>query len=280
MCRLNNCHFLNLRYNMLTLLISMLFQVVVGVEYTEDDIFVRYVTMDIEDVKEGDMVFSYDTETGCVEQKEVTDVFVRETDHLNYLTIIDSTGEEQIIETTDEHPFWVIDSATGIGRWVDAKDLQTGDRFLDANGNVSTLENKDRIEYHDGIAVYNFTVEGNHDYFVIAAGEYGQTCILVHNAGIGYRVMSNDEYIDASKGIWKDSDLVKGDKIEMGNKWLWDNPESAAKWKSLCDANGDKGQIITKVETINPIESYPAFPHAPQGTAYHVPIPDLIKASK
>ena len=37
-----------------------------------------------------------------------TAVFVRETDHINYLTIIDEHGNEQIIETTDAHPFWVV----------------------------------------------------------------------------------------------------------------------------------------------------------------------------
>jgi hypothetical protein len=35
----------------------------------------------------------------------------------------------------------------------------------------------------EGITVYNFTVDGNHDYFVIAQEyEFEQTCILVHNA--------------------------------------------------------------------------------------------------
>jgi hypothetical protein len=34
----------------------------------------------------------------------------------------------------------------------------------------------------EGVTVYNFTVDGNHNYFVIAAGdEFGQTCVLVHN---------------------------------------------------------------------------------------------------
>jgi len=65
----------------------------------------------------------------------------------------------------------------------------------------------------------------------------------------------------------------------MGSKWMWDNPESAQLWKDFCDANGDVGQIITQVETLNPIDTYPHFPHDPQGTAYHVPNPELIKAT-
>ena len=39
-----------------------------------------------------------------------------------------------------------------------------------------------RVEQAGGIAVFNFTVEGNHNYFILAKEyEYGQTCILVHN---------------------------------------------------------------------------------------------------
>ena len=33
--------------------------------------------------------------------------------------------------------------------------------------------------------VFNFSVEGNHNYFVLAKEyEYGQTCVLVHNADV------------------------------------------------------------------------------------------------
>ena len=34
----------------------------------------------------------------------------------------------------------------------------------------------------DGVAVFNFTVEGNHNYFILAKDyDYGQACVLVHN---------------------------------------------------------------------------------------------------
>ena len=73
-----------------------------------------------------------------------------------------------------------------LGYLVEAKDLREGDVFLGANGELSTLVATERVVFPDGIKVYNFTVDGNHDYFVIAAtDEYGQTCILVHNAKCG-----------------------------------------------------------------------------------------------
>ena len=40
------------------------------------------------------------------------------------------------------------------------------------------------VEQEGGVAVFNFTVEGNHNYFILAKEyECGQTCVLVHNAG-------------------------------------------------------------------------------------------------
>jgi hypothetical protein len=80
-------------------------QIVVGAEYDENDVFVQYVTQNIEDIKVGDWVYSYDTLTGEVTQKEVTATFVRESDHINYLTILDENGNVQVLETTDGHPF-------------------------------------------------------------------------------------------------------------------------------------------------------------------------------
>ena len=179
-------------------------QVVVGMEYDADGNFVQYVTMNIEDIKVGDLVYSYDTITGEVSLKAVTATSALRSGHINYLTIIDEHGNEQVIETTDTHPFWVVTDdpdleraarefadgfyheniAPGLnGFWVEAKDLRIGDVFLGANGELSTLANVVRVEQEGGIAVFNFTVEGNHNYFVLAKEEeYGQTCVLVHNA--------------------------------------------------------------------------------------------------
>ena len=129
------------------------------------------------------------------------------------------------IETTDSHPFWVVTDEPDLeraarsvvdengvwlyhenvgptehGYWVEAKDLREGDVFLGANGELSTLVVAERVVFPDGIRVYNFTVDGNHDYFVIAAvNDYGQTCVLVHNA------------------CW--DDLIKNSTLKkMGNK--------------------------------------------------------------
>ena len=61
--------------------------------------------------------------------------------------------------------------------------MQVGDVFLGANGELLTLAATERVVFPEGIKVYNFSVEDNHNYFILAqVGEFGQTCVLVHNA--------------------------------------------------------------------------------------------------
>jgi len=56
---------------------------------------------------------------------------------------------------------------------------------------LTTVVAIERVDYPDGIMVYNFSVDGNHNYFVIAEGdEYGQTSILVHNASVILRELA------------------------------------------------------------------------------------------
>ena len=154
--------------------------------------------------EDGEAKTGENTET--VSLRQVTETVVLKSDHINYLTIIDEEGNEQTIETTDSHPFWVVTDEPDLERaarsvvdengvilyheniepglngfWVEAKDLREGDVFIGANGELSTLVAKERVEFPDGIKVYNFTVDGNHNYFVVAQGEFGQTCMLVHN---------------------------------------------------------------------------------------------------
>ena len=173
-----------------------------------EDGTILYDTKSIEDIEVGDLVYSYNTITGEYEYSEVTSTMALTSKHVCYLTIEDEQGNEQTIETTDAHPFWVVSedpdltrsageyvnengvwlyhenmAPTDNGYWVEAKDLRVGDVFLGADGKLSTLTNKTRVEQDGGIAVFNFTVEGNHNYFVLAKDfGYGQSCVLVHNA--------------------------------------------------------------------------------------------------
>jgi len=131
-----------------------------------------------------------------------------------------------VIETTDSHPFWVdtdnpdlsraarrVVDENGVilyheniepglnGFWVEAKDLLVGDVFLGANGELTTLVDIERVQFDESIKVYNFTVDGNHNYFVIAkCDEYGQTCVLVHNANYWDDLVKGSNVLKPPKG--------------------------------------------------------------------------------
>ncbi|CAM2069556.1 Pretoxin HINT domain-containing protein [Sulfidibacter corallicola] len=117
----------------------------------------------IEDVQVGDQVWSYRERSGEIELNEVLELHRREAKRLVELTI---DGES--IVTTEEHPFYVI----GHG-WKGAIHLEPGDRVLDRAKAAAVVDAK-WVRLTDA-PVYNFTVAGNHNYYV------SRELVLVHN---------------------------------------------------------------------------------------------------
>jgi len=79
--------------------------------------------------------------------------------------------EDEEIETTPTHPFWVI----GKG-WVAAGDIEAGDKVYLYSGEGKEVKEV-RFEYLDTpIKVYNFEVEDWHTYFV------SEQDVFVHNS--------------------------------------------------------------------------------------------------
>ncbi|SHN07856.1 intein C-terminal splicing region/intein N-terminal splicing region/RHS repeat-associated core domain-containing protein, partial [Chryseobacterium carnipullorum] len=116
----------------------------------------------IEDIKEGDLVWSYNEETNKKELKKVVELSRNTSSSLVKISV---NGTE--ITCTPEHPFYVN------GNWVEAKDLRKGMLLTTLDGTTSPVES---IIFLDGkVKVYNFEVEGNHNYYVSEKG------ILVHN---------------------------------------------------------------------------------------------------
>ena len=119
----------------------------------------------IEAVKAGDYVWSENPETYEKALKKVKKIFVREKDSIIRLSI---NGE--VIETTDEHPFYV----DGKG-WVKAAELKAGDEVRTADGSAAAVESLESITSDEPIKVYNFEVEDFHTYYV------SEQKVLVHN---------------------------------------------------------------------------------------------------
>ncbi|HEO1816568.1 TPA: hypothetical protein VAM31_001628, partial [Acinetobacter baumannii] len=122
----------------------------------------------IVEIKEGDLVLARHEETGEIAYKPVKRVFVVPNRRIYLLKTINSLGKENIIEVSDDHPFWVVDK-----KWVDSIELKEGDQLLDANNQVHkvvSITETDRVE-----TTYNLEIEGYHTYFA------GDVSIWVHN---------------------------------------------------------------------------------------------------
>ena len=140
------------------------------------------------------------------------------------------------------------------GYWVEAKDLRVGDVFLGVNGEISTLTNIVRIEQAGGIAVFNFTVEGNHNYFILEKeNDYGQSCVLVHNALFYHGTDSNSANSIVNQGLRKDKMRQAAGGIEDGKGLsLTPDLETAqtwAQWRAL-ERGGDPSIVAIDQDAV------------------------------
>jgi RHS repeat-associated protein len=118
----------------------------------------------IEQIAAGDEVWSWNEETGEFQLGKVGSTHVRQVDN----EVMVQTADETITATLT-HPFRVENKG-----WVQAGDLQPGDRLISLDGGTETVTETTTT---DATAlVYNFEVEGTHTYFV------GEQPVLVHNA--------------------------------------------------------------------------------------------------
>ncbi len=142
----------------------------------------------IEIVLPGDRVWACDLTTSKWELRSVVETYV--TEYVGETIRVMVAGEW--IESTRHHPFWVAEGknladrptpehvaaamaegGTLPGRWVDAGDLELGDLVLFKDGRRAPIE---AIEVHlVAVQVYNFQVEGLHNYAV------GLDSVLAHN---------------------------------------------------------------------------------------------------
>lgn len=120
----------------------------------------------IEDIKVGDMVYSYNLDNNERELKKVTGTIISSSIDTYTITI-----ENEKIEMTPRHQVYIIDKG-----WVRAYDLKLGDKVLSADKKVATISDIKYNMYDKKIKTYNLTIEGNSNYYV-SNNKY-----LVHNA--------------------------------------------------------------------------------------------------
>ena len=158
----------------------------------------------IEEIKVGDLVYSYNEILKIPELKKVTRTFINETEEIYNLKI----GME-ILKATENHPFYLRD----IG-WVSVKNLKIGDEILLYNEQVEKVIEISKEEKN--IHVYNFEVEDNHSYYV------GISSFLVHN-DCGQKVNNNaltpeqvklDNFTQKGGKIQEFADGIKGQSYD------------------------------------------------------------------
>ncbi len=120
----------------------------------------------IEDIKVGDMVYSYNLDNNEKELKKVTRTIKSSTEETYIVTI---NGKK--VEMSPRHYVYIVDKG-----WVRAYDLKVGDKMLSSDKKVIDITNIERKNYEGGISTYNLTVDGNSNYYV------SEIQVLVHNA--------------------------------------------------------------------------------------------------
>jgi len=155
-------------------------------------------TKPIERVREGDLVKSRNPATGVTEAKQVTETFSHVAPQVLTLTLSDpKTGlPVEHLVCTPEHPFYV----DGKG-FVLAGDLGIGTSLVTRAGPCLTLCSvewqRDAAGAAGGARVYNFTVTGDHTYFV---GNTGGGA-WVHNDSFPIKVVPGGEGDDLAQVV-------------------------------------------------------------------------------
>lgn len=157
----------------------------------------------IEEIQTGDLVFSFDENTGRYGVNKVTETFINEVEVLVQVTIAGTT-----LLVTEEHPFY----NPSYKNWVPAKNIKAGDDVLLLNGEYAEVAEVTRLLLDEPCKVYNFTVENDHTYFV------GEDAVLVHNECDNIKSLRD-------KGV---RDAWKQEKIAVMNgtsKYNWTTDE-------------------------------------------------------
>lgn len=125
--------------------------------------------INIENIKIGDWVLSYNQESHTNEYSQVLDTMTFKVQENMYKIHINNAT----LQVTGVHKFLI--TRHGKEQWISAEQLQVGDKVRFANGKHHIIDDI-TIEYKT-VQVYNFEVSGNHNYYV------GKDQILAHNKG-------------------------------------------------------------------------------------------------
>lgn len=115
----------------------------------------------IEDIKVGDYVLSYNEETKENEYNRVYDTFIHRN---NNEDLYELTIKGKVLKVTEAHRFYVKEKGTDFYAWKAVRNLNIGDVIIDNNKTEHEITN---INFYSHFGtVYNITVENNYNYYV------------------------------------------------------------------------------------------------------------------
>ncbi len=184
--------------------------------------------INIEDIRKGDMVLSFDFQTEQNVEARVSEKFVNWTD---FVVLININGE--VVESTLSHPFWLPERKI----WIAASSLKTGMLLKGSNGESIIVNG---IEIEEVVKnTYNFEVENLHTYFV------GNNAVLVHNDDSVSKFLSTKEF---NSYVYVIRDAETGKVIYVGQSIQEPNTRLT---QHLGDPDSAVGQYLRK-QGINP----------------------------
>ncbi|WP_151779963.1 polymorphic toxin type 47 domain-containing protein [Acinetobacter bereziniae] len=208
----------------------------------------------IESIEVGTLVPTKNLETGLIELKPVSKTYLTEGKEIYRLTTEDKNKNLEVVEVTDNHPYWVIGSG-----WVDSAQLLPEMNLT--NKENETVKVISVVPLGQTQNTYNLEVEDNHNYFV------GKQNILVHNCNCNL-VGKNWSFNPAKDVDWRGSGKSYLDGLEEAfsrtgvprnefkiTKWgktaegksipvQWDGPNGASVNLDIPQFNNMKNGVI------------------------------------
>lgn len=208
----------------------------------------------IQSITQGDWVYSLDEVSGKYSYKQVLAQYYNPYKETVYLTIKNQTGTEQTIVSNKIHPFFTIPreitfsseghiykGAIAGGQWVDAANLQEGNRLLDSNNKWQEVVSV--IIKPESLRAYNLTVDQTHTYFI--KGLENSDGVWVHNvcsnpvqAKNGLVYQSNSKHTLGGAGNRPNAGIEPKNSLE-----LFSNSYSSGKKRYSVDSDGNIHQF-------------------------------------
>lgn len=246
--------------------------------------------VNIEDIKVGDEVVTYDEKNGEVTYGKVQQIYHNKVDLL-----YDIYYNNDCLSATAGHKFYVD------GAWIDAENIKPGQKLTTSSGKVIVVE-KVAKRAVDGIDVYNLNVNSTHTYFV------GEDEVLTHNScmqGTNIAGADKTQYVEKSlnnvvaeaqnkvlqsyaargestkglikwfkirRDIWKEvGQMLKADKSSLASKILNFNDVIEKGKAPIMNINGSEVRIQLHHVVSKANDMFRVVPMTPQNhTLFHV----------